>query len=115
MVFDVDMFGALSGALAEAISTTPCCRYVVQRVWWGGGVVGPPMVRNWPTKGNVPFLCHLYDQVRSRAAWAAEMYSASAIESATVGCFELTEWMGAPAKVNTMLPVVEWRDSGNCA
>jgi hypothetical protein len=48
-------------------------------------------------------------QLRSRAAWAAAMYSASALESATVGCFELTQWMGAPGRVNTLPVVVQWR------
>jgi hypothetical protein len=53
-------------------------------------------------------------QVRSRAAWAAATYSASALDCATVDCLELTQCIGVPASVNTM-PVVERRESGQWA
>jgi hypothetical protein len=68
--------------------------------------------------GSWRWICHAranwVSHVRSRAACAAAIYSASALEWATVAYLELTQWMGPPAKVNT-IPVVERRESGHCA
>jgi hypothetical protein len=49
--------------------------------------------------------------VRSRAACAAAMFSASALEWATVACLERARWTGPRAKVKT-IPVVERLESG---
>jgi hypothetical protein len=54
------------------------------------------------------------NQVRSRLAWLAAMYSASQLDSDTVGCLQETQWRGESLAVKRM-PVVETRVSGHCA
>jgi hypothetical protein len=62
MVFDVDMFRALSGATGCGhIDSALVVDKLLKRCGGAGGVVGPPMVRNWLTKGNVSFLGQFYD------------------------------------------------------
>jgi hypothetical protein len=60
-MFDVDMFRALSGPLAEAIPTAPLLSIRSSKVVVGRGCRRAPDGSKLAHEGNVPFLGQLYD------------------------------------------------------